>query len=102
VGGVEDFLAAEIPEVNLDVAGFSVGERAGLLPRLDIDAAGGVFGSGFDFERVIFEFFHDGGFAHVAAAHQEEFGFQEEHGGFFYFVEEKGDSQENQTRNAEC
>ncbi len=34
VGGVEDVLAAEIPEMNLDLPGLAVGKGAGELPGL--------------------------------------------------------------------
>ena len=80
VGGVEDVLAAEIPEMNVDIAGLAVGKGAGELPGLDIDAAGGVFFARRHHESVVFEFFHEGGFAHIAGADEEEFGFQEKHG----------------------
>ena len=54
--------------------------------------AGGDFFARVYLEGVVFEFFHEGGFADFAAAHQEEFGFQEEHGGFFDFGEIVQDS----------
>ena len=84
---MEDVLAAEIPEVDFDIVGKAVGEGAGELPGLDVDAAGGVFFSRHYLESVVFEFFHEGGFAHIAGAHQEEFAFQEKDGGFGHFGE---------------
>jgi len=88
VGGVEDVLAAEIPEMDFDFVGKAVGEGAGEQPGLDVDAAGGVFFTRHHHEVIVFEFFHEGGFAHIAGAHQEEFGFQEEDAGFFFYFGE--------------
>ncbi len=74
VGLVVDFLAAEVPD--MDLVGVSVG--ADEFPVEDVDTfGGGVFGGGFEGVVGIEEFVGETGFSGAAFADEEKFGFVE-------------------------
>ena len=75
VGGVVDFLAAEVPEVDAKGVAAGVGE----VEAKYVDAFGGFFGGGgaFEFEGVVGvdQFVGKAGFSGSAFADNKEFGF---------------------------
>ena len=78
MGGVVDFLAAEVPDVDAEGVAVWHGE----VPADNVDAFGRFFVFG---EFVIFavDFFGEGGFACAAFADEDEFGFVKRNRTFF-------------------